>query len=224
MHLHFFKAFALLVVLFTASATAQCTCQGPNTFCNLASECCSNQCVNRGTPGFNMGKKVITFGGKKMSGKYKHTVRTLDNTSNGVGRESIVKRCSHISPDAARMCREVGMTGGVVGERRCKRGGCAYYWGCVHRSSEDSGFGTRAGPRAAGSAHAEGSADDAEVDGVRRTDGATARTLEYAGAEEHCARDPIPTSRKRADLGKCSLVDAVGGRKVIGRDEEGTRG
>ncbi|KAJ7815704.1 hypothetical protein B0H14DRAFT_3148944 [Mycena olivaceomarginata] len=149
MHLHFFKAFALVAVLFTASVTAQCTCQGPNTFCNLASECCSNQCVNRGTPGFNMGKTVITFGGKKMSGKYKHTVRILDNTSNEVGRESIVKRCSHVSPAAARMRREV-----------------------------DSGVGTRAGPQAAGSAHAEGSADDAEVDGVRRTGGAAARKLE----------------------------------------------
>ncbi|KAJ7347946.1 hypothetical protein DFH08DRAFT_936668 [Mycena albidolilacea] len=53
MHLHFFKALAFVVVVFAASAAAQCNCQGPNTACNLNSECCSNQCVNRGVPGFN---------------------------------------------------------------------------------------------------------------------------------------------------------------------------
>ncbi|KAJ7787246.1 hypothetical protein B0H14DRAFT_3163337 [Mycena olivaceomarginata] len=53
MHLHFFKALAFVVVVFAASAAAQCNCQGPNTACNLNSECCSNQCVNRGVSGFN---------------------------------------------------------------------------------------------------------------------------------------------------------------------------
>jgi hypothetical protein len=54
MHLHFFKALAFVVVVFAASAAAQCNCQGPNTACNLNSECCSNQCVNRGVSGFNV--------------------------------------------------------------------------------------------------------------------------------------------------------------------------
>ncbi|KAJ6568630.1 hypothetical protein B0H19DRAFT_1133657 [Mycena capillaripes] len=51
--MHFFKAFAFVVFFFAASATAQCNCQGPDTSCHLNSECCSNQCVNRGVSGFN---------------------------------------------------------------------------------------------------------------------------------------------------------------------------
>ncbi|KAJ6483418.1 hypothetical protein C8R45DRAFT_1075603 [Mycena sanguinolenta] len=82
MHLNFLKAFAVVAAFFAAGAAAQCGCQGPNTACNLNSECCSNECVNRGVSGFNEASKggVVGIsdvmwwicGGEKMGEKQKY--------------------------------------------------------------------------------------------------------------------------------------------------------